>query len=235
MKKYILIIAVAVMALVTFFIVKSSVKKAKKESIPSAIMFGIDVSHYMGNINWTKVKSCKHPIEFVIVRATMGADRKDEKFEQNITGAKSVNYIVGAYHYYDPNEPSAKQAKNYLETIDLQKGDFIPIVDIERLSNCQSTERLKKGLKNWLNIVEKKYGVKPILYTQYSMYNDCLSKDFAEYPLWVAAYSNKKREVSIVKNAGIHQFAKAVSIDGIGWKVDGSDIKRDKLPQLLLK
>jgi GH25 family lysozyme M1 (1,4-beta-N-acetylmuramidase) len=49
-----------------------SCSENKKIEISKDVMFGIDVSSFQGNINWSKVKKSKHPIEFVIVRATMG-------------------------------------------------------------------------------------------------------------------------------------------------------------------
>jgi lysozyme len=88
--------------------------------------------------------------------ATMG-DRKDDKFVKNFREAKKHGYIVGAYHYYDPNQNSTLQTENYIKTIKLKRGDFIPIVDLERFSSVQSFEKLKQGLQNCLNILEKKY------------------------------------------------------------------------------
>ena len=41
----------------------------------------------------------------------------------------------------------------------------------------------------WLRIVEKHYGVKPILYCSYSFRRDILTaKEFDNYPLWIANY-----------------------------------------------
>jgi lysozyme len=202
----------------------------------SGTLFGIDISECQpGNINWKKVKSSKHKVKFVIMRSTMGDDRTDDKFNQRFKEAKAAGFIVGAYHYYDPNENSVKQAYNYLSAIKLKKGDFIPIVDLERLSRIQSTDKLKKGLKNWLDIVEKHYHVKPILYTSYSFYLDNLAKEFSNYPLWVATYSVEKRSTGVVKSCEILQFACRVPVQGIRGRVDGNDIKRAKLKKLLLQ
>ena len=210
---------------------KSDPKATKKETI-----FGIDISEYQDDwIDLKKVKKDKRHVKFVIIRATMGDDRKDDKFQRRIKEVREAGFITGAYHYYDPNENSTKQAENYLSRVKLQKGDFIPIVDLEKLSKIQSTKELRQGLKNWLDIVEKKYGAKPMLYTGYKFYLDYLAKDFSAYPLWVAAYSEEKRETSVVKNCEIHQFSERVSIYGIKDKVDGNDIKKADLYKILLK
>ncbi len=207
----------------------------KQGSKKSPVVFGIDVSNYQGRINWAKVKKDKHRVRFVIIRSTMGDDRRDGKYYTNLAGARKQGFIVGAYHYYDPNENSTLQANNYLNTVKLKKGDIIPIVDLERLSSIQNQKKLKTGLKKWLKIVEKRYGVKPILYTGYSFYKNHLAKDFDQYPLWIAAYSNHKRKVKIVRESEIHQFSERITILGISGKVDGNDIKIKKLPSLRLK
>lgn len=207
----------------------------KQGSRKTLVVFGIDVSNYQGRINWAKVKKDKHKVKFVIIRSTMGDNRRDGKYYTNLAGARRQGFIVGAYHYYDPNENSVLQANNYLNTVKLKKDDIIPIVDLERLSRVQNKKNLKAGLKNWLKIVEKRYGVKPILYTGYDFYKSHLAKDFSRYPLWIAAYSYHKRKAKIVRESEIHQFSEKVTIFGIKGKVDGNDIKIKKLPSLRLK
>lgn len=215
----------------------SSCKRNENFDTKTSVVFGLDVSQYQGNINWKKVATQKkHPIQFVVVRATMGADRRDKQFEKNFFQAKKNGFLVGSYHYYDPNENSTLQAKNFLDNVRLQTGDLIPVLDIEEESEIQSMEDLKKGIKNWLDIIEEKYGVKPIIYTGFSFWNDYLKKDFAEYPLWVAAYSQDKRNHSHVKNAEIHQFSDKIKVPGIMENtVDGNDIKKEVLPSLILR
>ena len=44
----------------------------------SDTIYGIDVSHYQGNIDWGKLTTDKD-IAFVYIRASMGAENKDEK------------------------------------------------------------------------------------------------------------------------------------------------------------
>lgn len=216
--------------------------KQPPESLPPVknphIAFGIDASHNQGTIDWVMVSNQKKyaPVEFVILRSTMGEDRIDKKFRFNWESAEKQGLIIGAYHYYDPNQNSIKQAENYLKTVKLQSGNFIPIVDIERLSRVQSNKKLCAGLKRWLNRVEKCYGVRPMIYTGHSFFNDYLCKEFAEYPLWVAAYSTKRRTDTVVRCAKIHQFSETISLPGITENtVDGNDIKRENIDTLLIK
>ena len=182
--------------------------------------FGIDISHYQGKINWDKVKTSSHPIEFVFIRATMGKNRKDSKYLENWNNAQKHNYVRGAYHYYRPNENSTKQFNNFKSVVRLEPGDFIPILDIEKES-IFGRKNLRKGILNWLRLAEEAYGVKPMIYTGLSFYNHILKGYVDNYPIWIAAYSGKHR----VKNTDwiFHQFTEKVIVNGIREYVDGND------------
>ena len=182
--------------------------------------FGIDISHYQGKINWDKVKTSSHPIEYVFVRATMGKNRKDSKFLENWKNAQKHNYVRGAYHYYRPSENSTKQFNNFKSVVRLETGDFIPILDIEKES-IFGRKNLRKGILNWLRLAEQAYGVKPMIYTGLSFYNHILKGYVDNYPIWIAAYSGKHR----VKNTDwmFHQFTEKVIVNGIREYVDGND------------
>ena len=119
----------------------------------------------------------------------MGNDRRDYKFKKYWAKAKANMFICGAYHYYRPNENSIEQANNFIKNVTLKKGDFPPVLDIEKLPKEQSIDRLKVGLLRWLDVIEDHYGVKPIIYSSESYYNDFLKEDFSDYPFWIANYT----------------------------------------------
>ena len=154
-------------------------------------IFGIDVSHYQGKIDWKKATKIQDsfPITFVFIRATAGSVKTDRKFKRNWKHAKKQHIVRGAYHYYRPNENSILQANNFINTVKLKKGDLPPVLDIEDIPRIQSMDKLKKGLKKWLQKVEKHYGMKPIIYSGESFYNKHLYNDFSEYTCWVANYN----------------------------------------------
>lgn len=186
----------------------------------SKYVFGIDVSHYQGKINWREMRTSHHPIEFVFIRATMGVDGVDRRFATNWKQAKDYGYIRGAYHYYRPNENSTQQFENFKAQVKLGKGDFVPILDIEKESKY-GRDNLRAGVLNWLELAEKEYGVKPMVYTGLNFYKHVLKGHIDDYPLWIAAYSGKHR----LKNQrwDFHQFTEQVRIKGIGTTVDGND------------
>ena len=189
--------------------------KAHKE-----LTFGFDVSQFQGEINWDKVDSVEHkfPLQFVFIRATAGNDKKDIRFDENWVAAKKHHFIRGAYHYYRPDENSLEQAKNFIKNVKLQKGDFPPVLDIEKLSESQSTDSLKVGLKRWLEAIDKLYNVKPIIYTGEKYYNDFLKDDFPEYTFWVANYNFFVENIKV--DWLFWQFTEKARIEGIEERVD---------------
>lgn len=181
---------------------------------------GLDVSEYQGKIRWTYVDTLenKYPLHFVFIRATVGKDRKDRNFERNWLGAKENKMIRGAYHYYRPNENSIEQAKLFIKTVTLQKGDLPPVLDIEKLPKNQSIENLKLGLKRWLNAVESHYGVRPIIYTGERYYDDFLKEEFGDYLFWIANYNFYREEIA--NDWLFWQFTEKASVQGINGNVD---------------
>lgn len=213
-------------------------KKEKEISKEDSLIFGIDISHYQ-KVYWDEVvREIDPPIEFVIVRATMGKDRKDTTYNNYYNKAKRLGFIVGSYHYYDPNENSKMQALNYLSSVKFSGGDLLPIVDIEKIGK-QSHHSIKKGLNNFLKIIEDSCGLKPIIYTNFYFFKKYLEKDFSSYYFW-SAFSplgdvDHRFDVAI-----IHQFINNVEVSGIEnstdrVKVDGNYMRRSNLKKLIIK
>jgi len=181
---------------------------------------GIDISHYQGNIKWKKVAKVQDsfPIGFIFIRATAGSIKKDRKFRYNWKQAKKHSFIRGAYHYYRPNENSILQANNFINTVKLKKGDLPPVLDVEDIPRIQSMDNLKIGLRKWLNKVEKHYGMKPIIYSGESFYNDFLYEAFPDYPCWIANYNFYVENID--KDWHFWQFTDKGSVNGIREFVD---------------
>lgn len=154
--------------------------------------FGIDISHYQDNIKWSEVTWIydDYPINFIIVRSTMGIDTKDNTYRENWAALNNSRFIRGAYHYYRPDESSTEQAQNFISTVNLVTGDLPPILDIEHLPKNQSINQLKVGIRNWLDIVERHYGVKPIIYSGQHYFDNYLSPEFNDCVIWIANYNS---------------------------------------------
>ncbi|WP_294963896.1 glycoside hydrolase family 25 protein [uncultured Flavobacterium sp.] len=183
-------------------------------------VIGIDVSEFQGKVDWEEVEILdeKYPVQFVFIRATAGNDRVDRQFKRNWEGAKENKIMRGAYHYYRPNENSIEQADLFIKTVKLQKGDLPPVLDIEKLPKNQPLDSLKKGLKRWLNKVEKHYQVRPIIYSGERYYSDFLKEEFSEYLFWIANYNFYREKIE--DDWLFWQFTEKASLPGIKHRVD---------------
>lgn len=192
-----------------------------RSKYPQYNLFGIDISEYQETINWDTLTAA-NTLDFVFVRATAGNNRVDEQFTHNWNTLKEKNILRGAYHYYRPNENSTEQAENFIKTANLQKGDIAPILDIEKYSNVQSATRLKTGLLNWLDIVEKKYATTPIIYTYSDFYFRVLKDDprFGRFPIWIAHYSESEKKDKLPEKWAFWQFCEDGRLAGINANVD---------------
>ena len=183
-------------------------------------IFGIDVSQYQGTIDWENLEAIEEQFEikFVVVRATAGSKKVDHKFKTNWKNLSSTVYVQGAYHYYRPDENSTDQATNFIKNVKLRKGHLPPILDIEKMPKGQSMNKLKDGLQNWLTIVEKEYGVKPIIYTGEKYYEDFLRDDFPNYLFWIANYNPWKEKIE--DDYLMWQFTEKAQLHGVNELVD---------------
>lgn len=182
---------------------------------------GIDVSHYQEDINWELVRNANlnnDPIRFVIIKATEGESIFDEYFNRNFFHSK-LNYLIrGAYHFFVPGVDPKKQANLFIRQVHLETNDLPPVLDIETIGKLSEVD-LKRDVKIWLDIVEKHYGVKPIIYTGYKFKIRYLNDStFNQYPFWIAHYNIPK-----LKYKGKWHFWQHTdrgTIDGIKGFVD---------------
>lgn len=183
-------------------------------------IFGIDISHYQSNVKWNDVRWIyeDYPIHFVIVRSTMGTNTKDLTYSKNWKSLHNSHFIRGAYHYYRPDESSTEQAQNFINTVKLFPGDLPPILDIEKNPKNQSINQMKVGIRNWLDIVERHYGVKPILYAPHKYFDNYLSPEFNDCVIWIANYNTW---ISTPQSHWtVWQFSEKGKVNGINGHVD---------------
>jgi lysozyme len=156
---------------------------------------GIDVSHHQAKIDWDEVKAMKVgniQLQFCFMKATEGIESIDGRFRRNWYEAKAAGMPRGAYHFFNAGKSGKEQAKNYITNVDLEQGDFPPVLDVEQIGRT-SVKQLQERVAEWLQLVEAKYGVKPIIYTNADFYENYLADKFDAYPLWVAHYLVKAK------------------------------------------
>ena len=182
---------------------------------------GIDVSHYQKNIYWEAVKNMKVnnvAVGFTFIKATEGIDMVDEKYAVNMRNALAANIPRGAYHFFNGNKSGKLQAANFVKNVYLKKGDLPPVLDVEQ-ANGASVSDMQARIADWLNLVEKRFKVRPIIYSNISFYNKYLAGRFDDYPLWVAHYLEKNKP-RIQRKWSFWQHNETGRISGIATTVD---------------
>jgi GH25 family lysozyme M1 (1,4-beta-N-acetylmuramidase) len=154
---------------------------------------GIDISHWQGTVDWTKVRS--DDVTFAFMKATEGTNYTDPTLQRNWTGAENVGIYRAAYHFARPSTGSAvAQAKYFVaKTGSFQdRGDLPPVLDLEATGGL-SPAALRSWVATWLSTVEGLTGRTPILYFSPSFWVTHMgnSTAFTRYPLWIAHYTTK--------------------------------------------
>lgn len=127
---------------------------------------GIDVSNHQGVIDWDALASSG--VAFAYIKATEGATWKDRSFALNWSEAARVGIPRGAYHFFRLCRSVAEQAQNIIETVPKDPGALPPVIDAEDMGPCTATltpADHAATLKDFLDVLERHYGRRPIVYT----------------------------------------------------------------------
>lgn len=184
--------------------------------------FGIDVSHHQGFIDWARVKADKPKLLFAYVKLTEGADYVDPRASVNATEAACHDIPVGGYHYFRMTSSARAQFKNFKEMFDRYvlraKYRLIPMVDVETADGC-TARQVRDSLHVMLDLLEKEYGRKPMIYATMRSYNTLLAPEFNDYPLYIGRLGDNEPEIKDGRYT-IWQYSERGHIDGIPKSVD---------------
>ena len=181
---------------------------------------GIDVSHYQGRIDWRQVARSGE-VSYVYIKATEGEKLIDDNYRQNLLGARRAGLRVGSYHFFRPNASVQLQFQNFAQTVNIQEQDLIPIIDIESRGKM-SLPVFQRNLRQFLDKVERHYGVRPILYTSRDFYNKYLSGPFTNYKYMIARYHPDVPELCDNAAFVMWQYSATGRLPGISHHVDRS-------------
>lgn len=177
---------------------------------------GIDLSHFNGKINWSKLTKVDLfdtvSLKFVFLKATEGRTLVDKDFKTNWKLAKDKGFVCGAYHFYLPNRDPEDQAKLFCENVKLSDGDLPPVCDFE-IPSSMPKDKLTNNIQIFLDKLQKNYGVKPIIYTNRKLYHKLFKDYFPEYNYWIAQYEASDVDESI-ENLVFWQHSKEGKLPG---------------------
>lgn len=170
---------------------------------------GIDVSDHNGTIDWDAFAR-SGLYSFAIartgdLRAQGGRNPIDDKFDLNFKAIRRVGVRRGSYQFFRGGFDGEQQADLLVDQIERAGGaidsDLPPAIDIERSGQVYADDRVVPTAavltetKRWLQRVESRLGVTPIIYTgewwHWMVSQKGLGGPFAGYPLWTASYGTR--------------------------------------------
>ena len=195
------------------------------------VTYGIDVSHYQGEIDWDQVKQNEPGIAFVYIKATQSGTVTDSCFGKNWSNAKQAGILRGAYHFFNAAVDAKTQADFFMNTVGkLEPNDLPPWLDLEsgQYSGVDdvSPEAFVNSVFTWLEEVEKVWGIKPVVYASPAFMSEHLGDErFAAYPLAVAQYNTQIDAPQLEgawqgKSWTFWQYSENGTIKGINGNVD---------------
>lgn len=141
---------------------------------------GIDISEFQapGSIDFS-------PYDFVVIRATYGADGVDSAVQRHIADAQKSKKLFGFYHYAYPdfgNTP-AVEAANFLHVVKPYKGQAILALDWEG----EAVNYPSSWCTEFLSIISREMNCQPFFYTFAAEAAKGKYRALAaRYPLWLA-------------------------------------------------
>lgn len=207
-------------------------------------IYGIDISkyqHIIGKrkypIHWDKLRivhlgdaskktisgKVHYPVSFIYIKSTEGATLMNPFYKADYRAARAHGFKVGTYHFFSIHSSAEQQAYYFLKMSNFQKGDFPPVLDVEpshaQIAKMGGPEVLFARIRTWMQIVEKRIGVKPILYISQIFVNRYLplAPDIKKnYNVWIARYGEYKPDVRLV----YWQLSQDGRVNGIRGYVD---------------
>ena len=149
-------------------------------------VWGIDVSHHQGAVDWSAVRDAK--VHFAFIKATEGSDHRDPRFRENWEAAERAGIPRGAYHFFTFCSPGMTQAEHFLAVVPPGGGELPPVVDVEFTGNCTSWESLaevRAELSRFVAALRRAHRREPVIYLNRPSYQRIVRGHFAESPLWV--------------------------------------------------
>ena len=187
-------------------------------------VLGIDISHHNGVVNWKQVANAGY--KFAYLKLTEGKSYIDKTTYNNYIGAKNAGLRVGFYHFAHPTNDPIAEVEFFLKKLGDMKADLPHCLDLEE-SNGLSKAKVAAFALKWMEYLQQKTGITPVLYTGYS-FLDNFTKNMAKYPLWVARYSGSNRvkgfnspgSSTIWSSWAMFQFTDSGKVSGIKGNVD---------------
>lgn len=198
-----------------------------------ASTLGVDVSYFNGYIDWNAVKA--HGIDFAILRiggrgwGTAGTLYNDDRFYENLSGAKAAGLDVGVYFYSSAVtiEEAIEEASLTVERLQGIGLDYPVYIDMEYSgeypggrADTLSVEQHTAIVKAFCDTVQNA-GYRAGVYSGQYYYTHELNMDeLTVYSIWMASYTKNYQLPGYEYFYRIWQFTDVGHVNGIPGNVD---------------
>lgn len=194
---------------------------------------GIDVSHWQGAIDWTKVKASG--IQFAIIKAG-GSDAgfyTDPRWEENYKGAKDNGIAVGAYYFVGPGCISSADGKadaeRFLAQLNGKQFEYPVYIDVEATAPATKAGATAAAIA-FCRALESAGYFAGIYSSTYSGFRERLDDSkLTPFTHWVAQYAAK---CTYGGSYGIWQYSSSGQVNGISGRVD-MDVSYQDFPSII--
>lgn len=187
-------------------------------------VYGIDLSRYQHEkgrkrytIDWGRLRitslgadrrirgSVDYPVSFVYIKSTEGRSMYNKYYAADLRQARAHGIAVGSYHFFTPTSSGAQQAAYFLKMSWIAASDLPPVLDLEptaaQIKKMGGDAAMFRQVLDWLRIVEKRRGKRPVLYVSQLFVNKHLKNApsaLRNYDVWIARYGEFKPYVRLL-------------------------------------
>ena len=223
---------------------QDDVYKGERMNYTSERIYGIDISRYQHGkgrkkypIHWNQLRishlgskskkkisgTVDYPVSFCYIKSTEGISIRNKYYAQDYMAARKQGIHVGAYHFFSTRTSGSAQASYFINQTLFKTGDLPPVLDVEPsdgdIAKMGGAQALFRNIRAWLQAVERRCGVKPILYVNQRFVNKFLPEApdvKRDYKVWIARYGEYKPDVKLV----VWQLSPDGRVKGITGEVD---------------
>jgi len=216
----------------------------ERMSYTSERIYGIDISRYQHGkgrkkypILWDRLRisylgsknqhhakgTVDYPVSFVFIKSTESTSIRNPFYANDYVKARQQGIPIGAYHFFSCKTSGSAQAQHFLNNTLFRKGDLPPVLDLEpypsQIEAMGGAGVMFRNVRAWLQAVEHRTGVKPILYVNQMFVNRYLPEapDLKrDYQVWIARYGEYKPDVKLA----VWQLSPNGRVTGIHGEVD---------------
>ena len=185
---------------------------------------GIDVARFQNEIDWRR--AALSGVAFAFIKATEGGDLKDAQFDRNWQLAARNGVPRGAYHFYYFCTPPEVQAQWFIQNVPRRGRALPPVLDMEwNPFSPTCTVRppgaeVRRQAQIFLDIVERYYGQRPIIYTTPEFYEQTGIGQIEGVEFWLRSVAKTPDQVYPGKRWTFWQYTGTGIVPGIEGGVD---------------